>query len=310
MNLLNDFVLCVKNKMDEKNISYNNCNNPHEYILRYIEVNERIINFDIPYSIIETDCFIEAKCNLDNDEKSLLNDVILKINNGDNIDLYMPSDICKRKFDYLLSNWRIHHIHLQHKTSDGKFIYKNNAKIILFVINNRTKQIGFIDIIEHPNKRGWFKKKWLEEIDSIFEDFLFKLDFIDDIEYDINDDAIIEDAEKNTNLFIKVNGKVVSPNMGVATSGNSISAVMSANDLCNYFNRLQLDIINNINKYRALIKITAEKHNFKLGKNIEKLDFTVILEKNNVVLYEQKYLIKFVLFDFEKYCNANRYQHL
>lgn len=91
-------------------------------------------------------------------------------------------------------------------------------------------------------------------------------------------------------LFIKVNGKVVSPNMGVATSGNSQLAVMKANDICNYFRRLENDIVDNIDEYRKLIIANANKYNIKLGKNVSKLDFTIIIEDNYVVLYETKYM--------------------
>ena len=46
-----------------------------------------------------------------------------------------------------------------------------------------------------------------------------------------------------------------------------------------------------------------KKYNIKLGKNVNKLDFTIIIEDNYVVLYETKYLMKIRLFDFTKYMN-------
>lgn len=303
MNLLNDFVSYLKEEMDNNNITYGECNDLHDYVMRYFEVKERNIVFEEPYLILESDDFKEEKKLLDLDEKTILNEIYLKIQNGKNIDAYVPQDINKRKFDFLLSNWRIHHIHLQNKNNNGKFIFKYKAKVVLFVINYKTKQVGFINIIEHPYGTGWFKRRWLENIDNMFNDFLFYLDFVKDIEYDINNDAVIEEAEKKMHLFIKANGKVVSPNMGVATSGNSQLAVMKANDICNYFRRLEKDIVDNIDEYRKLIIANAKKYNIKLGKNVSKLDFTIIIEDNYVVLYETKYLMKIRLFDFTKYMN-------
>lgn len=113
MNLLNDFVSYLKEEMDNNNITYGECNDLHDYVMIYFEVKERNIVFEEPYSILESDDFKEEKKLLDLDEKTILNEIYLKIQDGKNID-------------------------------------------------------------------------------NMFTDFLFYLDFVKDVEYDINNDAVIE----------------------------------------------------------------------------------------------------------------------
>lgn len=308
MNLLRDFANIIENLMIEEGIKYDKTNTKrniveHYLITRYIEVHERKIETNIKYSIKKTELFENSYNKLNNDEKEICDRIIESLTKGKNINDYLSSGVLKRKLDNLLSCWGINHLHLQEKNENNKYDFVKGSKLLLLARYN--SEIVLVDIIGHPSDTGWFHKSWLEAIDAIEPHYLLSVPSAVDVEHEIVDDESIEDIEKKCNIFLKINNKVVMPNFGCATSGNSIKAVMKANRISNFLKQYERSILKNIDAYRAEVIKTTKKYNMRLGKNISSLKFGLILEGRELYLYETQYLIKFPFYNINDLLGFN-----
>lgn len=296
MNLVKDFADIIEDLLIKDNIKYDktdieNDTVEHYLITRYLEVHERKIETNIKYVVKKTSLFSVAYEDLNNEEKEICDDIIISLKNGVDVNNYLSSKVLERKFDTILSCWGINHLHLQERNSKDKYDFKVDAKLLLLVCFN--DEIILVDIIKHPKNNGWFRKGWLEAIDDIEPNYLLDIPFAIDVVNEITDDEEIENIEKHCNIFLKINNKVIMPRFGCAASGNSLNAVMKANRICNFLKQCEENIINNIDKYRNGVIKTVKQYNMKLGKNISSLKFKLILETNELYLYETQYLIKF-----------------
>ena len=170
----------------------------------------------------------------------------------------MPSKTLKSNHDYILSNWGIEHFHMQERNHCNKYNFDSNANILLLVECN--EEIILIDIIKHTKNKGWFKKIRLEEIDNLKPNCLLSISFAKDIINEISDDYDVEEMEKRLIIFLKINNKVVCPNYGCASSGNSNKIVSRAGYICNYINNYQDDVIKKMDVYRNVIKFTSKQY--------------------------------------------------
>lgn len=296
MNLIKDFADIIENLLIKETIKYDktditNDTVEHYLITRYLEVHERIIRTNIKYVVRKTSLFDESYKDLKNDEKEICDNIIISLTKGIDVNNYLSSKVLKHKFDTVLSCWGINHLHLQKRNSNNKYDFCVAAKILLIVIFHN--KVILVDIIKHPNDKGWFHKRWLEAIDDIEPNYFLDIPFAIDVINEFTDDEIIENIEKRCKIFLKIKNKVIMPHFGCATLGNSINAVMKANRICNFLKQCEKYIIKNIDKYRSSVTNTTMQYNMRLGKRVSSLKFRLILEVNELYLYETQYLIKF-----------------
>ena len=274
--------------------------NDRKLAIHYFDIRERLLDFDIKFKVLKSKEInqILSSHTLKDDEVDSFNDIVYRLENNKPIDMYLSKyvyDINMNRSDYLLKNWGIYHLHLEKKNSvANNFEGKSNMLLFLKVSAN-WENILLISIDKHPKSDTWYQEKWLKIIDDNWNGELLYFDGGVQIINELSENDVFKATQKQV-CAVMVNGKVVFPFLGCASSGDSVINVRRECDLYNFVSNLQEDTIKNYNSYFVDISKYCRKHRLVFDKN---LDFHIIIEYHEpyswFVLYEQSNKIKFII---------------
>lgn len=257
--------------------------------INYLEIHQRWFDSSIPYRVVYSKELLKKLTSLTQEEKLALQDIEKCLNKCKPLTLYMSKGIREtniKKSDFLLKNWNIYHLHLEKLTPSKNYYTKPN----LLFFQPKGNVVHFIDIRPHPKGSEWFNRDLLE---IIYSNWPWLLTFLKEVKplQSIPDDQI-HSITKNMNIIIDFHGGALSPsNLGVASSGNSIKAVMETNRI---FNALK----KNEDYLRENEDVIKQELENDIGITVDNsLDYELIVEDNYFVAYEKTYHVKIKLFE-------------
>lgn len=218
---------------------------------------------------------------INNDLINVINIIKMEFENGIDVNPRLSKSLEQISFnDKLLNDWNIYHLHLSnHKNNKEYYFYDRTSQLLFIYLTNSTAY--FLDICdEHKNNPVIFsQQKLLKIIDDNWHDLLSKYCLNEIVSVDVKDDlnrAIARD--KNTFYFETINGKVYLPPGGGLTSAGTSQRCLKITD----------DIINEI---KTILYYYLKK--YQSSNSINDLSFKIKLEKDKIILSEEKTNIHF-----------------
>lgn len=251
--------------------------NTNKLLELYIYLQKRMIT-PIKRNVILSDELIYKITHkeINNDLINVINIIKMEFENGIDVNPRLSKSLEQISFnDKLLNDWNIYHLHLSnHKNNKEYYFYDRTSQLLFIYLTNSTAY--FLDICdEHKNNPVIFsQQKLLKIIDDNWHDLLSKYYLNEIVSVDVKDDlnrAIARD--KNTFYFETINGKVYLPPGGGLTSAGTSQRCLKITD----------DIINEI---KTILYYYFKK--YQSSNNINDLSFKIKLEKDKIILSEEK----------------------
>lgn len=188
-----------------------------------------------------------------------------------------------RTSDFLLKNWEIYHVHLEKIQPDKPAL---NPNLLFFQVKGQV--VHFIDVKPHPTGSDWFDRELLE---IVYQNWPNLLVYRSDLKpSEIIPDSKVHGITKRCVAFIPFHGGSLFPtSLGVTSSGDSGTAVRMADYIFNSFVLWEKQLEANPESIREEIR----RLHLPMPEN---LDFSLIIENNYFVAYEEHALIKVRMF--------------
>ncbi len=229
INMKRDVTLKIREYFIQNNIKFN-ANTFEDYICEWMDICDKRVIAKKRKVIFSKELQRKIDNNEINDEtKQLINVFKLKFENGDNIMPYLSTNIKNATtIDYLLTMWRIHHLHLTNKLKDD--MSERSDKYILFTIHD--DNVYFLDQTKHLAKSEFASRYLLELLDNnnwLHFVSIFKSPQILSVEYEItSDDELYRIWKSNLNHSVYKIGDSFYTNInGLTFAGTSLQ-----NQLC------------------------------------------------------------------------------
>lgn len=286
MNFRHDFAEMAREEFRNLGMSVPKEWDDYEICIKLFQVLQRHINSNIPYYVLYSKELLQKLPYLPESDRREIKRIEWCLRNCQSITEYMSRDInttSMRKSDFMLKNWEIYHVHLEKVQKNKKC---TNPHLLFFQIKGQVAH--FIDVKKHPQGSDWFDRDLLEIVYQNWPNLLVYPNGLRPCE-NLPDNQIYE-LTKRCVAFIPFHEGVLFPtSMGVMSSGDSGTAVRAIQFIFNSF---------------ALWEKQLEKDEKRLRTEInrihhpmpEKLDFSLIIEKNNFVAYEEYAQIKVKMF--------------
>ncbi len=232
--------------LNNKNYSYLKELKPHDLYFKYLSDSKRIP----PANPRKVHLSKELKDNkLYKIYQNSIENIISNFEQGNTIRPFLNKDVkhifkqnCPK--DYLLNDWDLYHLHLGKLEKNAKFCTR--TKDVLFCRITPT-DVYLIQILNH-SKSSFACRKLLTILrDNWIEQYnVHKLNGILSIEKEFSDCEYRELRETGITTILNIDGEYCfSPNMGIASSGDSSKDVQIAMRQLNTLNILQKHILDN-----------------------------------------------------------------
>ena len=298
MNFKKDIDEHLHNALIKNGISINRSD--RKLAIHYFDIRERLLDFDIKFKTLkskEIDQILSSNV-LNADEIMSFNDIVYRLENNKPVDMYLSNyvyDIDIERSDFLLKNWGIYHLHLEKKNSISNSFDRRSDLLLFLKVSANWKNVLLISIDKHPKSVTWYQEKWLEIIDNNWNGELMCYDGGLKVINELPENEVFKATQRQIQA-VTINGKVIFPFLGCATSGDSVINVRRECDLYNFLRNLQEDIIKNYHKYLVDIFRYCRKRGIAFDKN---LDFHIIIEYHEpyswFVLYEKRNKMKSII---------------
>lgn len=257
---------------------------PQELYLTYISNSKRIPpakprNVHLSKELINSDLYSTYEDKVENIKELF--------ENGQSIKPYLNRDVkhifkknCPK--DFLLNDWDLYHLHLGELKPNAKFC--DRTKYVLFCrITNG--EVYFIDILDHTEDSSFACRKLLTIMrDNWIEQYnVHKLNDILGMEKEFSDSEYRKLREAGICTILNIDGDYcISPNMGVACSGDSSKDVQIAMHQFHILRILQEHILNSSKRiYDFIIKcdIRHKKPN-KIHIKLKHIDDNILIAQD------------------------------
>ena len=271
--------------------------NDEKLAIHYFDIRERLLDFDIKFKILKSKEINQILSSniLNADEMMSFNDIVYRLENNKPVDMYLSNyvyDIDIKRSDYLLKNWGIYHLHLEKKNSTTNNFDRKSDLLLFLKVSSNWKNLLLISIDRHPKAATWYQEKWLEIIDNNWNGELLCYAGGLKVINELPENEIFMATQRQIQA-VTINGKVIFPFLGCATSGDSVINVRRECDLYNFLRNLQDDMIKDYYKYFVDTSRYCRKRGIPFDKN---LDFHIVIEYYKsyswFVLYEKQNKIK------------------
>lgn len=185
--------------------------------------------------------------------------LVKKLENGDDVSPYLSREASSsKKFDELLYDWGIHHLHLGEET-DQKTGYIKRTKYVLFA---RIDRNTVYCINTYPHGKGvakpWTKQEMVKILHRNWPHSIAKYRIPDVISASEsltdNQYAQLRDAHVSTFIEAEVGAVYMPPGGGYMSSGHSTEIMRVCQRINNALKKAELDISNNLAYYVSKIE--------------------------------------------------------
>lgn len=233
--------------LNNKNYSYLKDLKPHDLYFRYLADSKRIPptnprKVHISKELKENELYKKYQDSIEN--------IINIFKNGDSIKPFLNKDVkhifkqnCPK--DYLLNDWDLYHLHLGKLEQNAKFCTR--TKDVLFCRITQT-DVYLIQILDHNEESSFACRKLLTILrDNWIEQYnVKKLNGVIGLEREFSDREYRRLRESGITTILNIDGDFcISPNIGIASSGDSSKDVQIAMRQINTLNILQKHILDN-----------------------------------------------------------------
>lgn len=232
---------------DNKNYAYLKSLKPQELYFRYLADSKRIPPA-IPRKVHISKELKENK--LYETYKNSIENIINIFEQGNSIKPFLNKDVkhifkqnCPK--DYLLNDWDLYHLHLGKLEQNAKFCLR--TKYVLFCRITQT-DVYMIQILDHCEESSFACRKLLTILrDNWVEQYnVQKLNDVIGLEREFSDSEYRRLRESGITTILNIDGDIcISPNIGIASSGDSSKDVQIAMRHFHTLNFLQKHILNN-----------------------------------------------------------------
>lgn len=286
MDFQHDFAVIAKEDMRSIGIAFPAEWDDYKVCVRFLQIKQRRFNSNIPYYVLYSKELLQKLPLLSSDDRAVISRIEWCLRNCYPITPYMSravNTLSMKKSDYMLKNWEIYHLHLERTDIKREC---SNPNLLFF--QTKGQVVHFIDVKRHPTGSEWFDRDLLEIIYNNWPNLLV---FQKDLRPTENiSDNVIHNLTKNCVTLIPFHGGALFPtSLGVASSGDSGKAVRTMNAIFNNFVIWEDKITKAEDGIRQ--KIRTLHH-----KMPEKINFSLIIEDNNFVAYEECAQIKVRMF--------------
>ena len=286
MNFRHDFAEMARDELTNYGIDVSKDWSDDSVSLQFFQIKRRHFNSNIPYYVLYSQELLNKFPNLSPGDQAAIRDIEFSLKTCQTIEPYMSKGINAlsiKKSDFMLKNWGIYHLHLEKAV-----IYKAYTNPNLLFFQAKGQVVHFIDVKPHPKGSGWFDRELLE---TIYQNWPNLLNFQKGlIPTETIEDKDVHKITKNFVTFVPFHGGALIPsNLGVASSGDSIEAVRMMD---NIFNRFAL-WEKQIEKDEENIRVEINRLHHPMP---EKLNFSLIIEDNYFVAYEDYAQLKIRMF--------------
>ena len=270
--------------LDNKNYAYLKTLQPQELYFRYIADSKRIP----PARCRKVHVSKEL---LFSDEYKIFRDKIENIINifktGKTIRPYLNKDVkhifkknCPK--DFLLNDWDLYHLHLGDLQSNANFC--DRTKYVLFCKITET-DVYLVHILDHTEDSSFACEKLLTIIrDNWIEQYnVHKLHEISRLEKDYSDSEYRHLRENGVCSLLNIDGEYfISPNLGVASSGDSSKDVQITMQHFHALRTLQKHILNSAKMiYDFIIRCDIRhKKPYKIHLKLKHIDNNILIAQD------------------------------
>lgn len=286
MNFRHDFAEIAKRELNCLGIFVPKDWDDYKIALKFFQVKQRRMNSDIPYVVVYSQELLHKLPELSSKDQAAVRHIEWCLKNRKPITCYMSREInttSMKASDFMLKNWEIHHVHLEKIQPDKPAL---NQNLLFFQVKGQV--VHFIDVKLHPTGSSWFDRDLLEIVYRNWPNLLIYKSGIKPSEI-IPDDKIYE-LTKHIVTFISFHGGILFPTgLGVMSSGDSGKAVRTIQSIFNNFALWEKWLEENETSLKA--EINRLHHPVP-----KKLDFSLMIEENHFIAYEEYAQIKKKMF--------------
>lgn len=195
--------------------------------------------------------------------KNIIEQIIEKAKNGDNLDIYLSKGIKKdiTNPDKMLNDWGVMHLHLGDTQKNG---YINRTKELLFIYrdNQDKTKLYILDIFSHGN---WSMKKTIEILRNNWKDTIekYKMKEVIDVSPKLNDDGHKQFRDINANASIVIeNDSYLILGGGLNMMGTNILSTYYMTGNIRKFENIENELINSYGIKSEQIKLGLFAGNF------------------------------------------------
>lgn len=216
-----------------------------------------------------------------------LNKIISILENSGDLSPYLSKQVDNLQNDPMFNDWGVLHLHLGNKPDkkDNNYVERTGPLLFLYFKENNAY---LINIFEHGD---WTKREILQIMydnwPKLIEPFI--LEGVKGLSHSFSENDHFELRKSGGNAIIELKNNIIiiSPALGIATSGDSIMDNINYNKEVRYLNNLQSMVKEKIGLIKDIIKKHSrpmpETFNFKLVKYngnwaIEEQNTKLILE--------------------------------
>ena len=166
MNLFEKYIYYTKEELNFLNLggTIQSTDTGIEIIIKLFNVKSRMIPVQ-KYVIKESQEVIKTISTLGDTYKEAFQEVKSAFSNGVNLTPYLSKDTkTPTKYDRLLIDWKMHHLHLTKKESSNEDLVERSDYLLLFIIENNI--VYFIDIEKHGETNVFAKQQYLEIVNN------------------------------------------------------------------------------------------------------------------------------------------------
>jgi hypothetical protein len=226
--------------------------------------------------------------------ESVLCEIESKIKKGEDINPYLSKSVLKPEdHDFLLNDWKFHHLHLLGTKDFPNDYFYSRADHLLF-IHVTDDKVYFIDIASHNDKLVFAHKDFIRIVRDNWNDLHQKFLFGDgqmQLQHNMTEEEIAllrkKHGKKGEKKYVgllfatQVDNLTYLPGVGSASSGHSNEAMRNKDA----FHRRLWASQKYLNENEELVKQHIQNN---MGLQLSKLEFSVKLIENVFQVYEKQ----------------------
>jgi hypothetical protein len=180
--------------------------------------------------------FIKEEKTLSSDHLRALKTIVGKLENGDDLTPHLSKGVLdSSKPDFLMADWRIHHIHVSDTKKRPKQFFVDRSDLLAFVLI-APREAYFIRILPHKQKHLWADKSLLQTLQVNWPKLLKPYARQGRLEpnVSITDEDRIKLRKNAINVPTQLGDTLIfNPGGGISSDGTPTSHVLKANAITN-----------------------------------------------------------------------------
>jgi hypothetical protein len=243
--------------------------------------------------------FIEEEKKLSSDHLGALKTIVGKLENADDLTPHLSKGVLNSSApDYLMADWRIHHIHISDTKKRPKQFFVDRSDLLAFVLI-APREAYFIRILPHDQKHLWADKALLQTVQVNWPQLLKPYARKGRLEPDVSitDEVRIKLRKNAINVPTQLgNTLIFNPGGGISSDGTPTAHVLKANAITNTL-KMITEYLNGYPDVQTRIKVG-------LGIAPDKvLDLRLVWKRGQIFIQEQT-TKKYLGFDMKVVRNA------